>query len=47
MLRNSSEEPRAHASAVMSDVLFDAECKGIINTTQKRALIEQIALRLS
>ncbi|KAL2941927.1 Diacylglycerol kinase 2 [Bienertia sinuspersici] len=47
MLRKSSEEPRAHASAVMSEVLFDAECKGIINSSQKRALIEQIALRLS
>ncbi|XP_021734660.1 diacylglycerol kinase 2-like [Chenopodium quinoa] len=47
MLRKSSEEPNAHAAAVMSDVLLDAECKGIINSSQKRVLIEQIALRLS
>ncbi|KMT14019.1 hypothetical protein BVRB_4g078480 [Beta vulgaris subsp. vulgaris] len=47
MLRKASEEPRAHAAAVMSEVLFDAESKGIINSSQKRTLIEQIALRLS
>lgn len=47
MLRKSSEEPKAHAAAVMSEVLLDAECKGIINSCQKRVLIEQIALRLS
>ncbi|XP_074320983.1 diacylglycerol kinase 2-like [Silene latifolia] len=47
MLRKVSEEPRAYAAAVMSDVLLDAECKGIINSSQKRVLLEQIALRLS
>lgn len=47
MLRKSSEEPRAHAAAVMSEVLYDAEYKGIINSSQNRSLIEQIALRLS
>lgn len=47
MLRKASEEPKAHATAVMSEVLLDAECKGIINSSQKRLLLEQIALHLS
>ncbi|KAK9673214.1 hypothetical protein RND81_12G153600 [Saponaria officinalis] len=47
MLRKASEEPRALAAAIMSEVLLDAECKGIINSSQKRVLLEQIALRLS
>jgi len=47
MLRKAAEEPKAHATAVMSEVLLDAECKGIINSSQKRLLLEQIALHLS
>ncbi|KAK0604402.1 hypothetical protein LWI29_015342 [Acer saccharum] len=47
MLRRASEEPRGHAAAIMTDVLLDAECKGIINTSQKKTLLQQIALHLS
>ncbi|KAL5818867.1 hypothetical protein ACOSQ4_022709 [Xanthoceras sorbifolium] len=47
MLRRASEEPRGHAAAIMTDVLLDAECKGIINASQKKILLQQIALQLS
>ncbi|XP_048335526.1 diacylglycerol kinase 2 [Ziziphus jujuba] len=47
MLRRASEEPRGHAAAIMTDVLVDAECKGIINASQKNTLLQQIAVQLS
>lgn len=47
MLRRASEEPRGHAAAIMTDVLLDAECKGIINASQKNTLLQQIAVQLS
>ncbi|XP_010546297.1 PREDICTED: diacylglycerol kinase 2 isoform X2 [Tarenaya hassleriana] len=47
MLRRASEEPRGHAAAIMTEVLLDAECKGIINASQKRVLLQQMALHLS
>ncbi|OAY63838.1 Diacylglycerol kinase 2 [Ananas comosus] len=47
MLRRASDEPTGHAAAIMSDVLVNAECNGLINASQKRLLLQQIALRLS
>ncbi|KAM7258319.1 hypothetical protein ACFE04_014060 [Oxalis oulophora] len=47
MLRRASEEPRGHAAAVMTEVLLDAECRGIINANQKKVLLQNLALQLS
>lgn len=49
MLRRASgsHEPRGHAAAIMTDVLVDAECKGVINASQKKLLLQEIALQLS
>ncbi|KAL9148426.1 hypothetical protein ABFS82_12G040400 [Erythranthe guttata] len=49
MLRKASgtEGPRGHAAAIMSEVLVDAECKGVINASQKKLLLQEIALQLS
>ncbi|PKA66725.1 Diacylglycerol kinase 2 [Apostasia shenzhenica] len=47
MLRKASEEPTGHAAAIMTEVLLNAECNGLINAAQKRLLLQQMALRLS
>ncbi|KAL8126890.1 hypothetical protein AgCh_013982 [Apium graveolens] len=49
MLRRASysQEPRGHAAAIMTNVLVDAECKGVINASQKKLLLQEIALQLS
>ncbi|KAK6925084.1 Diacylglycerol kinase, accessory domain [Dillenia turbinata] len=47
MLRRASEEPIGHAAAIIADVLENAESNHIINATQKRALLQEMALRLS
>ncbi|KAL6555860.1 Diacylglycerol kinase 2 [Orobanche hederae] len=49
MLRKASgtEGPRGHAAAIMTDVLVEAECKGVINASQKNLLLQKIALQLS
>ncbi|KAL8148368.1 hypothetical protein AgCh_005659 [Apium graveolens] len=49
MLRRASgsQEQRGHAAAIMIDVLVDAECKGVINASQKKLLLQEIALQLS
>ncbi|CAN1835951.1 Diacylglycerol kinase 2 [Linum perenne] len=47
MLRRTLEEPKGHAVAIMTEVLADAECKGIINTSQRKILLQQLALNLS
>ncbi|KAK4264667.1 hypothetical protein QN277_025811 [Acacia crassicarpa] len=48
MLRRTSEdEPRGHAAAIMTDVILDAECEGIINAYQKKVLLQQMAIHLS
>ncbi|WOK97402.1 diacylglycerol kinase 2 [Canna indica] len=47
MLRRASEEPTGHAAAIMTEVLVNAECNGLINAAQKRLLLQQMALRLS
>jgi diacylglycerol kinase (ATP) len=46
MLRRTSEEPTGHAAAIMSEVLVNAECNGVIDAAQKRLLLHEIALRL-
>ncbi|KAH7681183.1 Diacylglycerol kinase (ATP) protein [Dioscorea alata] len=47
MLRRASEEPTGHAAAIMTEVLVNAECSGLINAGQKRELLQQMALRLT
>lgn len=51
MLRRASvagaQEPRGHAAAIMTEVLVDAECRGVINASQKKSLLQEIALQLS
>jgi len=47
MLRRASEEPLGHAAAIVTDVLEDAESNHVINAAQKRALLQEMALRLS
>lgn len=47
MLRRASEEPRGHPAAMMTEVLVDAECRGVINAAQKKLLLQQMALQLS
>ncbi|KAL3637882.1 Diacylglycerol kinase 2 [Castilleja foliolosa] len=49
MLRKASgtDGPRGHAAAIMTEVLVDAECKGVISASQKKLLLQQIALQLS
>ncbi|OAE30071.1 hypothetical protein AXG93_1474s1170 [Marchantia polymorpha subsp. ruderalis] len=47
MLKRTAEEPLGHAAAIMVDVLENAECRGVINAVQKRALLQEMAVRLS
>ncbi|OVA10293.1 Diacylglycerol kinase [Macleaya cordata] len=47
MLRRASEEPTGHAAAIMTEVLVNAECNGVINAAQKKLLLQQMALQLS
>lgn len=45
--RSATEGRRGHAAAMMMDVLVDAECREIINASQKKFLMQEIALQLS
>ncbi|KAJ3703549.1 hypothetical protein LUZ61_007254 [Rhynchospora tenuis] len=48
MLKRASEnKSKAHPSAVMTEVLLNAQCKGIIDASQQKLLLQEIALRLS
>ncbi|XP_074317021.1 diacylglycerol kinase 1 [Silene latifolia] len=47
MLKRAAEEPLGHAAAILTDVLENAESSHVINASQKRALLQEMALRLS
>lgn len=47
MLKRAAEEPLGHAAAIVADVLDNAETNHIINASQKRSLLQEMALRLS
>ncbi|XP_059645453.1 diacylglycerol kinase 1 [Cornus florida] len=47
MLRRAAEEPLGHAAAIIADVLDNAETNHVINASQKRSLLQEMALRLS
>nr|XP_043618316.1 diacylglycerol kinase 1-like [Erigeron canadensis] len=47
MLRRTVEGPLGHASGIIADVLENAETNLVINASQKRALLHEMALRLS
>lgn len=46
MLKRISDETIARAASVVSDVLENAESNNVINASQKRALLQDIAGRL-
>ncbi|XP_057517677.1 diacylglycerol kinase 1 [Amaranthus tricolor] len=47
MLKRAAEEPLGHAASILTDILENAESSQVINTAQKRALLQEMALRLS
>ncbi|KAL2935472.1 Diacylglycerol kinase 1 [Bienertia sinuspersici] len=47
MLKRATEEPLGHAAYILTDVLENAESSHVINASQKRALLQEMALRLS
>ncbi|WVZ57296.1 hypothetical protein U9M48_007700 [Paspalum notatum var. saurae] len=47
MLRRAVEEPLGHAAAIITDALEHAESNHVITASQKRALLQEVALRLS
>lgn len=47
MLKRTAEEPLGHAAAIIVEVLENAECRGLISAAQKRALLQEMAVRLS
>ncbi|XP_077211419.1 diacylglycerol kinase 1-like [Tasmannia lanceolata] len=47
MLKRAVEEPLGHAAAIITDVLENAETNHIITASQKRALLQEMALKLS
>lgn len=47
MRRTSEDEPKGQAAAIMTEVLLEAESKGIISTSQRKVLLKDIAINLS
>ncbi|EYU23570.1 hypothetical protein ABFS82_04G147900 [Erythranthe guttata] len=47
MLKRAAEESLSHAAAAIADVLENAETNHVINASQKKALLQEMALRLS
>ncbi|KAF2311230.1 hypothetical protein GH714_021084 [Hevea brasiliensis] len=47
MLKRAAEEPLGHAAAIITDVLENAETNHVINASQKKALLQEMALRLT
>lgn len=47
MLKRAVEEPLGHAAAIIADVLENAETNHVITAAQKRALLQEMALKLS
>ena len=47
MLRRAIEEPLGHAAAMITDVLEHAESSRVITASQKKSLLQEMALRLS
>lgn len=47
MLKRAAEEPLGHAASIIADVLENAESNHVINASQKRALLQEMAIRLS
>lgn len=47
MLKRAAEEPLGHAAAIIADVLENAESNRVIDASQKRALLQEMAIRLS
>ncbi|KAF4392599.1 hypothetical protein G4B88_015242 [Cannabis sativa] len=45
--QRAAVEPLGHAAAIITDVLENPETNSVINASQKRALLQEMALRLS
>ncbi|KAL8130390.1 hypothetical protein V2J09_019545 [Rumex salicifolius] len=45
MLKRATEEPMGHAAAIIADVLENAESNHVIDATQKRALMHEMAIK--
>ncbi|BFG32986.1 hypothetical protein CerSpe_192600 [Prunus speciosa] len=46
-VKRAPEEPLGHAAAIITDVVENAETNHVISVVQKRALLQEIALRLT
>ncbi|PQM42019.1 Diacylglycerol kinase 1 isoform 4 [Prunus yedoensis var. nudiflora] len=47
MLKRADEEPLGHAAAIITDVVENAETNHVISAVQKRALLQEMVLRLT
>ncbi|XP_031489898.1 diacylglycerol kinase 1 isoform X1 [Nymphaea colorata] len=47
MLKKAAEEPLGHAAAIVAEVLENAQSSRVITASQKKALLQEMALRLS
>lgn len=47
MLKRAAEEPLGHAAAIITDVLENDGMSFLMTASQKRALIQAMALKLS
>lgn len=47
MLKRAIESSLGHATAIVTDVLENAETSQVITASQKRALLQEMALRLA
>lgn len=47
MLKKTAEGPLGHAAGIVADVLENAETNLVINASQKRALLHEMALKLA
>jgi diacylglycerol kinase (ATP) len=47
MLKRTIEASLGHAAAIVTDVIEHAETSQLITASQKRALIQEMALRLA
>ncbi|KAI5330329.1 hypothetical protein L3X38_029727 [Prunus dulcis] len=46
-VKRAPEEPLGHAAAIITDVVENAETNHVISVVQKRALLQEMALRLT
>ncbi|CAB4319138.1 unnamed protein product [Prunus armeniaca] len=47
LLKRADKEPLGHAAAIVTDVVENAETNHVISVVQKRALLQEMELRLT